>query len=67
MAMLPIVVGGICCFCNEPVDEDGHDPCTLSITTRLDGAQAWPCHAACYRARLGDLPYARELFEDTDN
>ena len=63
----PKTIEGVCCFCNESIDRAGLDPCTLSISTSGDGWQSWPCHAACYRERLGDLPYARELFEDTDN
>lgn len=67
MAELPLITGGMYCFCNAPVDEGGLDPCTLSIATNREGWQSWPCHAACYRQRLGDLPYARDLFDDTDN
>lgn len=55
---------GVCCFCYKPVDESGFDPCTLSITTNGREVQSWPCHAACYQARLGDLPYGDALFED---
>ena len=54
---------GVCCFCSGPVDEAGHDPCTLTIATNGEGMQSWPCHATCYLERLGDLPYGRELFE----
>ena len=57
---------GVCCFCSNPVDEVGLDPCTLSIATNGEGYQSWPCHAACYVERLGDLPYGRELFESED-
>lgn len=59
--------GGLCCFCGKAVDEVGLDPCTLTISTNSEGSQSWPCHAACYRERLGaDLPYGRALFEETD-
>lgn len=54
---------GVCCFCAQPVEEAGLDPCTLSIATSDDQNQQWPCHVACYLERLGDLPYGRELFE----
>jgi hypothetical protein len=58
------VKNGMCCFCSTAVIESGLDPCTLMIAVNGDTSQAWPCHAACFRERLGDLPYADELFED---
>jgi hypothetical protein len=50
-----------------PVETTGMDPCTLTISTNSRESQSWPCHAACYRARLGDLPYGDALFEDDDD
>jgi hypothetical protein len=57
---------GVCCFCSKLVELRGPDPCTLTIATSGDESQSWPCHAACYRERLGDLPYSAALFEDDD-
>jgi len=44
--------------------EGGLDPCTLTIDTNGEGSQSWPCHAACFRERLGDLPYGDALIEE---
>lgn len=55
---------GVCCFCSLPVLEGGLDPCTLTIDTNGEGSQSWPCHAACFRERLGDLPYGDALIEE---
>jgi len=57
-------MNGVCCFCSKPIETDSLDPCTLTISTHREGSQSWPCHAACYRKRLGDLPYGDALFED---
>lgn len=62
------MIDGVCCFCGEPVAEVGLDPCTLAIFTKGEGDQSWPCHAACYRERLGvHLPYGQALFESGDH
>jgi hypothetical protein len=60
------MIEGVCCFCSAPVSVSGLDPCTLTLATNGEGSQSWPCHAACYRERLGDLPYGDALFEDDE-
>lgn len=54
---------GVCCFCGKNVELGELDPCTLSIANNGEFQQSWPCHAECYRERLGDLPYASEMFD----
>lgn len=62
------MIGSACCFCGEAVEETGFDPCTLALFTNDGGEQSWPCHAACYRERLGAyIPYGQDLFENSDH
>jgi hypothetical protein len=55
---------GVCCFCSEPVEIGGQDPCQLSIVTVEGQHQSWPCHALCFRERLSYLPYADAIITD---
>lgn len=57
---------GVCCFCSEPVETGGQDPCVLSIVTVEGEGQSWPCHVRCFRERLSYLPYADAIISDED-
>ena len=54
---------GPCCFCGVDIAVDGPDPCTVTVTTKTDKWQTWSCHAACFKERLTDPPYAPGFFD----
>jgi hypothetical protein len=58
-----VVSFGPCCFCGQPIDRLGADPCRVSVTTAAELWQVWYCHAACFRSRLANLPGAPGHFD----
>lgn len=44
---------GPCCFCAGQIEEQGPDPCSITVETNNEGQwQTWFCHAACFKERL---------------
>lgn len=57
------VTFGPCCFCAQPISTTAVDPCSVTVSTRVDKWQVWHCHAACFKERLKGPPKAPDLFE----
>jgi hypothetical protein len=50
----------LCCFCGDELDQNGADPCRITITTAENKQQWWVCHDECFKERLGE---PREIFK----
>ena len=51
------VTFGPCCFCGRQIDEEGVDPCHVTVATAQERWQVWMAHAECFKARLSkDAP-----------
>lgn len=49
--------GWVCCFCGNEIEEQGVDPCYLTVTTAEEKGQMWACHANCFKQRLATGPF----------
>jgi hypothetical protein len=54
---------GPCCLCGLEIDEEGADPCRVTVETTAGKWQVWFCHGACFKLRLVDLPEAPGFFD----
>lgn len=59
------VAWGPCCFCGQPIEETGTDPCEVRVTTSAGGKkwQVWFCHGQCFRKRLAAHPEMEGFFD----
>ena len=51
-----------CCFCGKS-EYAGRDPTYLTFGTRSEVTKTWWCHAACFEARLPDMPEPWSIYD----
>lgn len=49
---------GPCCFCGKDIEEQGTDPCRITVETATGKWQVWHSHGACFKERLIAIPEA---------
>jgi hypothetical protein len=58
----PEIRFGPCCFCAEQIEEQGPDPCSITVETAREGEwQTWFCHAASFKARITNPSWAPDF------